>query len=538
MSVGQRTCIWRTVVGFTVCLVSFGSFARAEDEINFNRDIRPILSENCFFCHGQDENQRQADLRLDQEESTRESGVLVPGDPGQSTLIQRIHSMDADLVMPPPDSNRSLSEAQKTLLKRWIQQGGEYQQHWAFVTPRRPSQPAVQRSDWVRNPIDLFVLAKLEANGLKPSPEADRNKLIRRLSIDLTGLPPTLEEVQQFVEDPEPQAYERLVDRLLASPHYGERLALPWLDAARYSDSNGFQQDGDTFQWAWRDWVVRALNDDLPFDQFTIWQLAGDLLPEATLDQKIASGFNRNHMLNGEGGAIAEEQRFVNMFDRIDTTSTTWLGLTMACAQCHDHKYDPITQRDYYSLMDAFNRVPETGTPQRQSSRVRVAAPFVEAPTEQNRVRIADFESKLDEARRVANAAADRAYADWRATEERVRQLAKELADYREACAPQYKAWQQEALADLVNRPNPVELAGMIQRFSLDEEQGVVLKELVAGLDASLVEGKLETGERLGDVGLKLDGKTHFDSANAASELKSDRPFTLALWIKSDGKAG
>ena len=538
MLTGQRNFYYRIAVGFTVCLTSFGSFVTAADEINFNRDIRPILSENCFFCHGQDENQRQADLRLDQEESIRESGVLVPGDPGQSILIQRIESSDADLVMPPPDSNRSLSEAQKTLLKQWIQQGGEYQQHWAFVTPKRPTQPAVRRSDWVRNPIDRFVLAKLEATGLEPSPEADRNKLIRRLSIDLIGLPPTLQEVQQFVDDTEPYAYERLVDRLLASPHYGERLALPWLDAARYSDSNGFQQDGDTFQWAWRDWVVRALNDDLPFDQFTIWQLAGDLLPEATLDQKIASGFNRNHMLNGEGGAIAEEQRFVNMFDRIDTTSTTWLGLTMACAQCHDHKYDPITQRDYYSLMDAFNRVPESGTPQRQSSRVRVAAPFVEAPTEQNRARIAEFESKLDEARKVADVAADRAYADWRAADERVGQLAKAIADYREACTPQYKAWQKKALAELASRPNPVELKGMIQRFSLDEENGVELKEMVAGLDASLVAGKLEAVERLGNVGLKLDGKTHFDSANTALELKYDRPFTFALWIKSDGKAG
>ena len=200
--------------------------------------------------------------------------------------------------------------------------------------------------------------AELEAEGLSPSPEADRPTLIKRLSIDLVGLPPAPQEVDAFVADADPEAYEKLVDRLLASPHYGERMALGWLDAARYADSNGFQQDGDTWQWIWRDWVVRAINQDLPFDQFTTWQLAGDLLPEATIDQKIASGFNRNHLLNGEGGAIAEEQRFVNLFDRVDTTATTWLGLTMACAQCHDHKYDPITQRDYYGLLDAFNRVP------------------------------------------------------------------------------------------------------------------------------------------------------------------------------------
>ena len=238
----------------------------------------------------------------------------------------------------------------------------------------------MRRADWVRNPIDRFVLAKLEAEGLAPSPEADRATLIKRLSIDLVGLPPTPEEVDAFVADSDPQAYDKLVDRLLASPHYGERMALGWLDAARYADSNGFQQDGDTWQWIWRDWVVRAMNQDLPFDQFTIWQLAGDLLPEATIDQKIASGFNRNHLLNGEGGAIAEEQRFVNLFDRVDTTATTWLGLTMACAQCHDHKFDPITQRDYYGLLDAFNRVPESGTPQFFSSRIRVASTVYRTP--------------------------------------------------------------------------------------------------------------------------------------------------------------
>ena len=242
--------------------------------------------------------------------------------------------------------------------------------------------------------ITLFW-AELEARGVRPSPEADRATLIKRLSIDLTGLPPTPDEVDAFVRDPEPNAYEALVDRLMESEHYGERMALPWLDAARYADSNGFQQDGDTWQWIWRDWVVRALNDDLPFDQFTIWQLAGDLLPGATTDQKIASGFNRNHLLNGEGGAIPEEQRFVILFDRVDTTATTWLGLTMACAQCHDHKYDPITQRDYYSMMDAFNRVPETGTPQRQSTRIRVAKPFIELPTDENRRRIAEYEAKI-----------------------------------------------------------------------------------------------------------------------------------------------
>jgi hypothetical protein len=369
--------------------------ASAFQPVNFNRDIRPILAENCFYCHGQDAAKRQADLRFDLRDSAISRGAVVPGNPAASTLIDRIHSTDPDSVMPPPDSGRLLSDKQKQLLHDWIKAGAEYQPHWAFTTPVRPPEPPVRNTSWPRNPIDQFVLAELERNGLQPSPEADRRTLIRRLSIDLIGLPPTPAEVQAFVNDSAPDAWEKLVDRLLARPHYGERMALPWLDAARYADSNGFQQDGDTWQWIWRDWVVDALNSDLPFDQFTIWQLAGDLLPDATTEQKIASGFNRNHLLNGEGGAIPEEQRWVILFDRMETTSTTWLGLTLNCAQCHDHKYDPITSRDYYSLLDAFNRVPESGTPQYFSARIRVAAPFLELPSAEDQKFLTDLEARI-----------------------------------------------------------------------------------------------------------------------------------------------
>lgn len=384
--------------------------------LDFNRDIRPILSENCFYCHGQDANKRQADLRLDQRDAAVEAGAILPepGDASQSSLATRILSDDPELMMPPPKSNRRLTPEQKKTLQRWVAEGGKYQTHWAFVPPVRPPEPTVQRADWVRNPIDRFILARLESEKLAPSPEADRATLIRRLSIDLVGLPPTPQEVDAFVADTDERAYEKLVDRLLASRHYGERMALPWLDAARYADSNGFQQDGDTWQWIWRDWVVQALNADLPFDQFTLWQLAGDLLPNATTDQKIASGFNRNHLLNGEGGAIAEEQRFVILFDRIDTTATTWLGLTMACAQCHDHKYDPITSRDYYGLMDAFNRLPESGTPQFFSSRIRVAAPFLELPTEENLKKFAEWDAEIKAADAEALPVANAAFEGWR----------------------------------------------------------------------------------------------------------------------------
>ena len=385
------------VVGFQAwCLLAPAADSAGEPRpLDFNRDIRPLLAENCFYCHGQDGQKREADLRLDDRAAALAAGAIVPGDAGASTLLERIHSTDPDVLMPPPTSNRRLAEEQKQLLDRWIKEGAEYKPHWAFTPPVRPAPPAVQRADWVRNDIDRFVLAKIEAGGLAPSPEADRATLIRRLYADLVGLPPTPAEVDAFVADPRPDGYVLLVDRLLASPHYGERMALPWLDAARYADSNGFQQDGDTWQWIWRDWVVNALNADMPFDRFSIEQLAGDLLPNATLEQKIATGFNRNHLLNGEGGAIAEEQRFNNLFDRVDTTSTTWLGLTVACAQCHDHKYDPITRTDYYGLLDAFNRVSESGAPTRFSNRIRVAPPVVEAPDEPLRRQIAEIEQLI-----------------------------------------------------------------------------------------------------------------------------------------------
>ena len=349
--------------------------AGPEVRTSFGRDVRPILSENCFSCHGQDPNRRKADLRLDTLEGQRGGDAVVPGKPDESELVRRILSDDPDERMPPPKSNRHLSPAQKDLLRRWVAEGAPFEGHWAFRAPVRPAVPEVPGAT---NPIDAFLRRRLQVEGLAPAPEADRRALLRRVTLDLIGLPPTVEEVDAFLADDAPDAYERAVDRLLASPHYGERMALPWLDAARYADSNGFQQDGDTFQWAWRDWVVRALNANLPFDRFTVEQVAGDLLPGATADQKVATGFNRNHLLNGEGGAIPEEQRFNILFDRVDATATNWLGLTMACAQCHDHKYDPITQKDYYGLLAAFNNVSEGGTAPFTPTRMRVAAPFLE----------------------------------------------------------------------------------------------------------------------------------------------------------------
>lgn len=360
--------------------------AEAGEAVSFDQ-IRSILSENCFHCHGPDAAERKADLRLDTHAgATRDLGgyaAIVPGDPNTSELIVRIFTTDKGDLMPPPDSNRSLTEQQRALIQRWVEQGGNYEQHWAFVPPTRPEPPQTTAKDWPRNAIDQFVLARLSAEGLSPSPEADAATLVRRLYLDLTGLPPTPQQIQAYLNDQsKPEAYVKLVDQLLDSPHYGEQMALPWLDAARYADSNGFQQDGDRHMWVWRDWVVQALNNNMPFDQFTIEQLAGDLLPEPTQSQLIATGFNRNHMLNGEGGAIAEEQRNNYVFDRVDTTATNWLGLTLACAQCHDHKYDPLSQVDYYRFFAYFNNLPESGKVDKRLGRIQFAEPSLNIASE------------------------------------------------------------------------------------------------------------------------------------------------------------
>ena len=366
--------------------------------VSFNRDVQPILSENCFYCHGQDSTKRKKDLRLDDRAAALAGEAFLPGDAAASELVKRIFSADAEVQMPPPDSHRHLSPAQKETLRQWITEGAVYETHWTFAAPTKPTLPAVGNTAWPRQDLDRFVLSKLEALGLTPSPEADRTALIRRLHMDLTGLPPSPEEVDAFVADAAPDSYEKLVDRIMASPHYGERMALPWLDAARYADSNGFQQDGDTHQYVWRDWVVGALNADMPFDQFSIEQLAGDLLPNPTENQLVATGFNRNHLLNGEGGAIPEEQRNVVLFDRVDTTATTWMGLTLACAQCHDHKYDPITQTDYYSLMALFNNVPETGVPS-GSGQYRIADPWIPIATEDEKAKLKQLQTASAEAK-------------------------------------------------------------------------------------------------------------------------------------------
>ncbi|MCA9053672.1 MAG: PSD1 domain-containing protein, partial [Planctomycetaceae bacterium] len=345
-------------VALLLCSVLVTSLVRAD--VQFNRDIRPILSDKCFACHGPDAQAREADLRLDRRDDA--ARVLGPAVPAESDLLARIGSTDPDVVMPPPSTHKQVTPREAKLLREWIEQGAEYEPHWAFLPVHAVAPPPLE-SEWVRSDLDRFVLARLQKADLTPSPLADRATLIRRVTLDLTGLPPTVEEVDAFLNDPSPleRAYETVVDRLLDSPRFGEHLAWHWLDAARYGDSDGYESDPFRNMWPWRDWVIEAFNRNLPYDQFIVEQLAGDLLPRPTLRQQLATGFNRNHRLNNEGGILPEEWLVEYVCDRAETTATVFMGLTWGCARCHDHKFDPVTQRDYYRLFAYFHNVPEIG---------------------------------------------------------------------------------------------------------------------------------------------------------------------------------
>ncbi|WP_417380650.1 DUF1553 domain-containing protein [Gimesia sp.] len=333
---------------------------KADATVDFSRDIRPILSNNCFFCHGPDEKHREADLRLDTKAGAFESAI-IPGNLKASALIERILSDDPDMQMPPAESGKKLKPAEIELLKQWVQQGAAWQEHWAYIKPERAALPEVKLKDWPQNEIDYFVLARLEKAGLKPAKPADKRTLVRRLYLDLLGLPPGKEEVERFVKSDDPRAYEKLVDRLLETPQYAERMTLKWLDLARYADTNGYSIDGGRHMWIWRDWVIDAFHKNKPFNEFITEQIAGDLLPDATDWQKVATGFNRNHMITHEGGTIPEENLVNYTVDRVKTTSEVFMGLTMGCAQCHDHKYDPITMQDFYQFFAYFNRLEDRG---------------------------------------------------------------------------------------------------------------------------------------------------------------------------------
>jgi hypothetical protein len=390
----RRTIFRSRIAALAFVLAAHSGLAGAVEKVDFNREIRPLLSDKCFKCHGFDPKNREADVRLDVSEGAyakRDDGsaVIVPGKSADSLVYHRIASDDPDAKMPPPGSGKELNAEQVALIKRWIDEGAEYKPHWSFVAPQRPKLPVVQNAAWPAAAIDRFILAKLEQAKLTPAEAADRYQLIRRLSLDLTGIPPTPEAAVAFAADPAPDAYEKLVDRLLASSHYGERWALWWLDLARYADTNGYEVDRPRSIWPYRDWVIHAMNDNMPFDQFAIEQLAGDLLPNATLAQKVATGFHRNTFFNEEGGHDYEQFRWEAIVDRVHTTSTVFLGLTTACAQCHDHKFDPISHREYYEFFAFLNNCDE---PQLQ-----VPQPEIVAERARILAEIAKSEAKLAE---------------------------------------------------------------------------------------------------------------------------------------------
>ncbi len=395
----------RGAVALLVAVTTVPVSNAATAKVDFNREIRPILSDNCFSCHGPDEKGRKAKLRLDVREDAIKPGddgnaPVFPGDLAKSQVVQRITTKDDDDLMPPSKSGKKLTAAQIELVQKWIAEGAEYQGHWAFAKPPQPRPPGVKTQAWPKNDIDRFVLARLEKEGLTPSKEADQTVLIRRVTLDLTGLPPTAEEVDEFLADARPDAYEKLVDRLLQSPRFGEQMARYWLDGARYADSHGYHIDSERSIWKYREWVIEAFNQNKPFDQFTLEQLAGDLLPDATAEQKVASGFVRANMSTGEGGAIVEEYQAKYTFDRLETSSTMFMGLTMTCARCHTHKYDPITHREYFELFAFFNNLNESVMDGNRPN----PDPFMKVPTPSQTQRLAWLKQHIDEAQKNVNA--------------------------------------------------------------------------------------------------------------------------------------
>ena len=492
---------WLPIAAVGLCLTSLRAGQAPqnppEKPVDFNRDIRPILSDNCFKCHGPEEDSRQGNLRLDSKENLfADRGgyrIVVPGSSATSRLYQRVSSKERR--MPPASSGISLTPRQVELLREWIDQGAKWQSHWAFDPPKRPATPEIKDKTWPKSPIDYFTLARLEAEGLKPSAEADKATLLRRVSLDLTGLPPTLAEVDSFMADHSPDAYEKRVDQLLKSPHYGERMATQWLDLARYSDTHGFHIDSLREMWPWRDWVIGAFNRNMPFDEFTIEQLAGDLLPNATLEQKIASGFNRNNMINFEGGAIPEEYHVEYVVDRASTTGTTWLGLTMGCARCHDHKYDPIKQKDFYRFYAFFNTVPERGLDGYEGN----ADPVLPLPTPEQKRQMDDLNRQIAS---VLTAMPE-----------------KEVLALR-------NEWQKTRITTLPEPPSE----GLAAHYAFNGN----LSDAVSHHEGKLVRGEVVYGDGPAGKAAEFSGETEV-TLGQAGDFDVRAPFALGLWVNLYG---
>ncbi len=503
--------LWLLALLALVGVVRAAEVPRAKGkQIDFNRDIRPILSDHCYSCHGPDEGRRKAGLRLDvQEDAFRvlKSGnrALVAGDLKASTLVERVTQSDPDEIMPPPKGGKPLTSAQVELLRRWVGEGAGWQKHWAFVAPERPELPAVKDSKWPRNELDRFVLARLEQEDLKPSPEADRPTLIRRATLDVTGLPPTIEEVDSFLADRSSDAYEKLVDRLLAVPQYGERMAANWLDLSRFADTSGYHFDGVRFMWLWRDWVINAFNQNQPYDQFTVEQLAGDLLPNATQSQRVATGFVRNNMTNDEGGADPDEYLNKYVVDRVSTLGSVWLGMTVGCAECHDHKFDPISTREFYRFYAFFHNVPEKGL-----DRIRTdnPPPRLPVPTPEQAVKFVEAEFRVKDAE-------------------------KTLTDRQNELGETQEKFERETNG---RPPAAPALADRVARISFDDSltaaRGEVLKD---GNWTGPAKPTFEPG-RIGQ-GLVLDGKGAVEFPDWMAFGRTNA-FSAGAWVKWKGAGG
>src|SRR5262249_17514267 len=478
---------------------------RAQDQtsrapVSFTREVLPILSNNCFACHGPDERQRKTRFHFDTREGAfAKRGVIEPGKAAESLLIEMVTHPDPKQRMPPPESGHTLTDPQISVLRRWIDAGAVWDTHWAYVPAKRPDPPATKRTGWTRNPIDQFILARLEREGLQPSPEADKETLLRRVTYDLTGLPPTPAEVDAFLADRSAEAYEKRIDALLQSPHYGERMAMPWLDAARYADTHGYHIDTPREMWPWRDWVIGAFNRHLPFNQFVIAQIAGDLIPNATRDQKVASGFNRNHMINFEGGAIAEEYQVEYVVDRVEATSSAFMGLTMGCARCHSHKYDPITHKEFYQFFAFFNSVPERGL----DGRLGNAAPVLPLPSHEQQTRLDELDAAI---------------------EARTDALADVVVD------PLQREWER-GLPPVVPRGLDLGADGLIAHYELDGN--------FSDISGRFQHGRMIAGDPTFDAGrigraVSFDGDTEVSFGDVGRFDRTDR-FSIAFWVKPRG---
>jgi hypothetical protein len=510
MNIGARSR-FQLAVAVVAAVLGFGSgmsaFGDEPQRIEYNRDVRPILSDNCFACHGPDSASRQADLRLDKREAAIEMAAISPGDPDASEMIRRILSDDESETMPPPETKKKLTEAQKQLLVRWIKDGAEYQPHWSLIPPTKPEPPKVGNAWWMRNPIDAFVAARLEAAGLSAAPEADRRTLARRLSLDLTGLPPSPEMVEEFANDTASDAYERLVDKLLASPHWGEHRGRYWLDAARYADTHGIHIDNYREMWSYRDWVIKKFNENMPFDAFTIENLAGDLLPNATLDQQVGSGFNRCNITTSEGGAIDEEYAVLYTRDRTETTSQVWMALTAGCAVCHDHKFDPLSQREFYEMAAFFNNT----TQKPMDGNVKDTPPIVTVPMDADRPR-------------------------WNEVGKQVPNAKKLLDERRANARPEFNTWLATA--------KPTDVAAEIPTSDLElfvplDDGGATVRYELKGqkADAPLPSTVEWRDGKLGGKAAYVNQGTVIEIP-AAGDFDFNQGFSYAAWVKLPANDG